>query len=88
MFDLMGSGRIGPGLLIGPWAGIWDLAWQSPTTGFAVLACLPTLLLTGFFLVTRDANRYQTESLVASSSSRDRRPTDGGKAAGRGRIAA
>ena len=40
MFDLMGSGLLGPGLLIGPWAGVWDLAWQSPTTGFAVLACL------------------------------------------------
>jgi hypothetical protein len=88
MFDLMGSGLIGPGVLIGPWTGVWDLAWQSPTTGFAMLACLPTLLLTGFLLVTRDANRYQAESLGASSSSRDHRRTGGGTAAGSGRIAA
>jgi len=57
MFELMG-----PGTLIGPWMGMWELAWQSPTTGFAVLACLPTLLLTGFFLMTRDAGRHRSAS--------------------------
>ena len=75
MFDLMG-----PGLLIAPWTGLWDLAWQSPTTGFAVLACLPTLLLTGFFLVTRDSQRYQAEPLAplaGSAYSADRRQDDG-----------
>jgi hypothetical protein len=72
MFDVMGSGLMAPGLLIGPWTGVWDLAWQSPTTGFAVLACLPTLLLTGFFLVTRDAGRYQSAPRVGASPSRDR----------------
>jgi hypothetical protein len=52
---------LGPGPLIAPWLGLWELAWQSPTTGLALLACLPTLLLTGFFLVTRDSHRYQAE---------------------------
>ena len=87
MFDLMGSGLLAPGLVIGPWASVWDLAWQSPTTGFAVLACLPTLLLTGFFLVTRDANRYRTEPLAGSAAVRDRRPDDRGQG-NRGSVAA
>ena len=72
MFDVMGSGLMGSGLLIGPWTGVWALAWQSPTTGFAMLACLPTLLLTGFFLVTRDASRYQSTPIAEASSARDR----------------
>src|SRR5438270_13415920 len=62
MFDLMG-----PGPLIAPWAGLWDLAWQSPTTGLALLACLPTLLLAGFFLATRDRHRYTAEPLTPSA---------------------
>ena len=38
-----------------------------------MLACLPTLLLTGFFLVTRDASRYQSAPIAEASSARDRR---------------
>jgi hypothetical protein len=90
MFDLMG-----PGLLIAPWTGLWDLAWQSPTTGFALLACLPTLLLTGFFLMTRDSQRYPAEPLAPRADSAytaDRRQDDGSSAerrqTGRGRVAA
>ncbi len=90
MFDLMG-----PGPLIAPWTGLWDLAWQSPTTGFAVLACLPTLLLTGFFLMTRDGHRYAAEPLapLAGSAYRAAQRQDEGSSgdhrqSGRGRVAA
>jgi len=59
MFDLIEAGPF-----IGPLTGVWDLAWQSPTTGFALLACLPTLALTGFFLVTRDTSGATAEPVT------------------------
>lgn len=67
MFEMMGTGPI-----IAPWTSVLVLAWQSPTTGVALLACLTTLLLTGFFLVTRGGHRYAAGPLGASPASNRR----------------
>jgi hypothetical protein len=86
MFDLMG-----PGPLMIPWTGLWDLAWQSPTTGFALLACLPTLLLTGFFLATREGHHYTAGAIGASPVVDRRQDEDRGddrRRKGRGTVAA
>jgi hypothetical protein len=44
-------GTMAGGLLVGPCLGAWDLAWQSPTAGLAMLGSLFTVLLMGAALM-------------------------------------
>jgi hypothetical protein len=76
MFDLIGAGPLMIPWL-GPVTGFWHLAWQSPTTGFALLACLPTVAVTGFFLVTRTTTGATAEPVTGPARQDIRKAVSG-----------
>ncbi len=68
---------IGPGPLMGPWLGVWDLVLDSPEAGIALAAVLFTMTATGITLATFGGNRrqetVQTVPVVVQAPRRPRR---------------
>jgi hypothetical protein len=50
-------GTIAGGLLVGPWLGVWDIAWQQPATGLSLLASLLLATVAGFVLMAEGSRR-------------------------------
>lgn len=50
-------GPMGPGPLVGPWVGVWDVAWQSPPAGVLLLACLVMLVMAGISLAVHGGDQ-------------------------------
>jgi hypothetical protein len=52
-------GTIAGGLLVGPWLGAWDVAWQSPASGLTLLASMLILALAGLALMAEGSSRQR-----------------------------
>lgn len=52
-------GTIAGGLLVGPWMGAWDIAWQEPTSGLVMLASLLIPLIAGLALIVEGSRRRE-----------------------------
>jgi hypothetical protein len=52
-------GTIAGGLLVGPWLGAWDVAWQSPASGLTMLASLLIVTLSGLTLMVEGSRRQR-----------------------------
>jgi hypothetical protein len=77
-------GTIAGGLLVGPWIGAWDLAWQSPATGLVLLASMLTVAMIGCALMAHGSRRQrafaaQTIQVSPSRPSDTSSPRRGGK---------